>query len=532
MSTSLVLLAVYIANNAEYFLSDSTSAYYKFVTGLIFQHIILAIRENWFIALILMGIAMVLVFIRERFKDMYLLYTVLKYVFRTTFFSLLFYYATGNAHLIPGYVACAVVFVFCDYVRRLYENLVDTGGIRWFGLLSLVLFVLMFFNNRIYVDLATFNGQMLLAVFGKWYTALFLMAVTVGAYVITHCFLDTYRAETTFEEMTYISLASSLLVVFSAGCFYVGYSWLVLAAYFVAMCIYLSNNGPRPGKYEAFKQDMRNYLTLPLMAVGVSLCIIDGHFGKFFVALAFVASVALGFLLQKKIRRISDKGVRNSWMYTAILSLVYINTAVRLWTFHFSAYLVIIMGVVCAALIAIIWVANYNPQVYLDNKYLEKFQYAVPALFVVICLVVFAHGGSTVKIDLDGLDNATVDAEAHGDDNGVESLSYVWVVDSETLKNSVEGKKDSAEDKIKDTEESEKVEDSEETKDSDDKSNEEEEAKAHGYTDINSGDEIALRSGLLKIVCEDENGIKTTVKRWCYVPEEPVTPYELPKIPE
>lgn len=531
VSSSIMLLAVHVINNYTSFVSDETADYYKFFRSLVFQHMILEFKETWGIAVTLLAIAIVLVFIRERFSEVFLVYGVLKYLFRTTFFSLLFYYATGNVQLIFGYVACALVFVFTDYLRRVYGNLTDNGGKRWFAVLSIILFVLMFFNYDIYVSLATFKAQMLLSVFGKWYTALFLLVVTVVAYVVTQCFLHNYKAEATFDYITYIALASSVLVAFSAGCFYVGYGWIALAIYLVTMCLYLGVAGPRPGKYDAFQKDKKKYLTLPLIAAGFSLCIIDGHFGKLFVALAFVVSVALGALFWNKIRKIPYTGKRNKWMYTALLALLYINTAVRLWTFHLSLYLLVIMAVVCAALIAIIWVANYNPDVYLRNKYLEWFQYAVPALFLALCLVVFAHGGSTVELEMHGAESVTVEAEAHGDDNSVESVTYMWVMDSDTLKSSVDGEKAVDEDEDvegEDPEDTEAAEDTEETEKSEE-SEEKEESK--GYKDIKSGDELEVRTGLLKIICEDANGIKTTVKRWCYVPEELTTPYQFPEFP-
>ncbi len=528
VSSVAFFLAAYVAQNLGSFISADTADYYDFVIGLIMEHIALSLFENKIVVIILFVISIVLVFIRGRFTKLDLLYTVLKYQFRVLLFSLLFYFATGNIHVIIGYVAVALAFIFCDVLRSAYAKVSDNVGMRWLGLFSIILFVLKLINNDIYNDLATFHSHKLAGAFGTWYTALFLMVVTVGALVVTHVFQDNYKAESTFEEMTYFALASFVLVAFFAGCFYVGYSWLVMALFFVFACIYIAYNGPRPGKFEEFKKEFSKFKLLPLVAAAVSFCILEAHFGKFFVAFAFVISIVLGIMLGKKILGIENSGRRDAWMYTLILTLLYANTAVRMWTSHCSAYLIIIMGVVCAVLCAIIWVANYNPEVYLENAFLTVFQLAVPVLYLVLCLVVFAHGGSTVKIDVDGVEKITVEAEAHGKENEIKSLSYMWITDSDSLDESLNvpvAEKAEEEEAAEDAEEAEAEEESEDASDK-------KKDKKDKYIEIESGDEIKIRTGLLKIVAEDENGIKTTVKRWCYVPDESRTPYELPELPE
>ena len=497
VSSPALLMLFFVLEHLDSFISGDTVDYYSFVTGLIFDHILLSISENLILTVVLAAVALVLVFIRDKFKKYPFLFTVLKYQFRTVLFALLFFFATGNVQIVGGYVAGAMVFIFCDFIRKVYSNLIDNVGIRWFGLFSLVLAALMFVNNGIYSAIASFTLQGLMDVFGKWYVALFLLVVTVGAFIVTHCFQDNYKAETTFEETTYVALASFIPVLFFAGSFYAGMGWVFVALYLAFVIFYMGHKGPLPGKYESFKQDFSKYKTVPVAAVMTSFVIIEAHYGKFFMAAVFALSLVFGWMLGKKCLEIKNESKKNSWLYTLILGLLYLNTLMRMLTFHSSVYLMVVMAVVCAVLIAVIWVVNYNPDVYLHNKYLAMFQYAVPALFLVLCLIAFVHGGTSVSLEADN-DTVIVEAEAQGKENDITELSYIWVVDAETLGESMSNADD-------------------------------EESK---YIKIESGAEIELQTGMLKIVAVDANGVKTTTKRWYDISEEGVTPFELPQLAE
>lgn len=123
-------------------------------------------------------------------------------------------------------------------------------------------------------------------------------------------------------------------------------------------------------------------------------------------------------------------------------------------------------------------IINHNPNIYEENFLITVGQFILPVFYLIIALLVFAHGGSDIDVVVeDGY--IQVEIEADGKDNTITEAKYCWLDDITEV----------ADDLIDES--------------------------ATEYMSLSSNRNIRARDGLLKIIVEDQNGVRTVKKLWC-----------------
>lgn len=408
------------------------------------------------------------------------IHTLFEYQFTILFYSLVWAALFNNADLNLAYIIFAVLFFMGDIVRKVYDEdkiLGNKAGKRCLGWFSFVLMLAAVFNLQISEQLGAFDFDMVIALFSRWSTFLFLFVVSLAALISISLIEPSLKSGCAYEKSFLLTVASIIPVIFVSGRICVSYRWAILLCYFAYVLISVIKVGPRVLD-DKYKYTIYDYLPVPILSISCVFLMLEAQYGKVLIAAIFLLSTLILVLAFKRIANIDDDGKLFTRCISSVIIWLYVNTLPRIWLFHhhYSAY--IIISVITVVFWIVIHVINYNPDIYEDNFNLTFGELALPALYLVIALVVFAYGGSHIDMTVeDGY--VQVEIEADGKENTITEAKYCWISDMTEFADDILNK------------------------------------KTTDYISLTENQSIEVKDGLLKIIVEDQNGVRTIKKRWC-----------------
>ena len=408
------------------------------------------------------------------------IHTLFEYQFTILFYSLVWAALFDNADLNLAYIIFAVLFLMGDLVRKVYDEdktLGNKAGKRCMGWFSFILMLAAIFNLQVAEQLEAFDFDMVTVLFSKWSTFLFLFIMSLAVLISVSLIEPYLRTGYAYEKSVLLTVTSIIPVIFVSTRICVGYRWALLICYFAYVLISVIKIGPR-ALDDKYTYTINDYLPVPILSISSIFLMLEAQYGKVLIAAIFLISTLILVLVYKSLNNIDDDGKLFTRCISSVIIWLYVNTLPRLWLFHhhYSAY--IIISVITVAFWIVIHVLNYNPGIYEDNFNLTFGELALPVLYLVIALVVFAYGGSHIDVVVED-EYIQIAIEADGEDNTIAEAKYCWIKDM--------------------------------TEFADDILNE----KTTGYTSLTENQSIKAEDGLLKIIVEDQNGVKTIKKRWC-----------------
>lgn len=408
------------------------------------------------------------------------IHTLFEYQFTILFYSLVWAALFDNADLNLAYIIFAVLFLMGDLVRKVYDEdktLGNKAGKRCMGWFSFILMLAAIFNLQVAEQLEAFDFDMVTVLFSKWSTFLFLFIMSLAVLISVSLIEPYLRTGYAYEKSVLLTVTSIIPVIFVSTRICVGYRWALLICYFAYVLISVIKIGPR-ALDDKYTYTINDYLPVPILSISSIFLMLEAQYGKVLIAAIFLISTLILALVYKSLNNIDDDGKLFTRCISSVIIWLYVNTLPRLWLFHhhYSAY--IIISVITVAFWIVIHVINYNPGIYEDNFNLTFGELALPVLYLVIALVVFAYGGSHIDVVVEN-EYIQIAIEADGEDNTITEAKYCWIKDM--------------------------------TEFADDILNE----KTTGYTSLTENQSIKAEDGLLKIIVEDQNGVKTIKKRWC-----------------
>lgn len=408
------------------------------------------------------------------------IHTLFEYQFTILFYSLVWAALFDNADLNLAYIIFAVLFLMGDLVRKVYDEdktLGNKAGKRCMGWFSFILMLAAIFNLQVAEQLEAFDFDMVTVLFSKWSTFLFLFIMSLAVLISVSLIEPYLRTGYAYEKSVLLTVTSIIPVIFVSTRICVGYRWALLICYFAYVLISVIKIGPR-ALDDKYTYTINDYLPVPILSISSIFLMLEAQYGKVLIAAIFLISTWILVLVYKSLNNIDDDGKLFTRCISSVIIWLYVNTLPRLWLFHhhYSAY--IIISVITVAFWIVIHVLNYNPGIYEDNFNLTFGELALPVLYLVIALVVFAYGGSHIDVVVEN-EYIQIAIEADGEDNTIAEAKYCWIKDM--------------------------------TEFADDILNE----KTTGYTSLTENQSIKAEDGLLKIIVEDQNGVKTIKKRWC-----------------
>lgn len=421
-----------------------------------------------------------LVIIRDKLIKHPFIHTLFEYQFTILFYSLVWAALFDNADLNLAYIIFAVLFLMGDLVRKVYDEdktLGNKAGKRCMGWFSFILMLAAIFNLQVAEQLEAFDFDMVTVLFSKWSTFLFLFIMSLAVLISVSLIEPYLRTGYAYEKSVLLTVTSIIPVIFVSTRICVGYRWALLICYFAYVLISVIKIGPR-ALDDKYTYTINDYLPVPILSISSIFLMLEAQYGKVLIAAIFLISTLILVLVYKSLNNIDDDGKLFTRCISSVIIWLYVNTLPRLWLFHhhYSAY--IIISVITVAFWIVIHVLNYNPGIYEDNFNLTFGELALPVLYLVIALVVFAYGGSHIDVVVEN-EYIQIAIEADGEDNTITEAKYCWIKDM--------------------------------TEFADDILNE----KTTGYTSLTENQSIKAEDGLLKIIVEDQNGVKTIKKRWC-----------------
>lgn len=408
------------------------------------------------------------------------IHTLFEYQFTILFYSLVWAALFDNADLNLAYIIFAVLFLMGDLVRKVYDEdktLGNKAGKRCMGWFSFILMLAAIFNLQVAEQLEAFDFDMVTVLFSKWSTFLFLFIMSLAVLISVSLIEPYLRTGYAYEKSVLLTVTSIIPVIFVSTRICVGYRWALLICYFAYVLISVIKIGPR-ALDDKYTYTINDYLPVPILSISSIFLMLEAQYGKVLIAAIFLISTLILVLVYKSLNNIDDDGKLFTRCISSVIIWLYVNTLPRLWLFHhhYSAY--IIISVITVTFWIVIHVLNYNPGIYEDNFNLTFGELALPVLYLVIALVVFAYGGSHIDVVVEN-EYIQIAIEADGEDNTIAEAKYCWIKDM--------------------------------TEFVDDILNE----KTTGYTSLTENQSIKAEDGLLKIIVEDQNGVKTIKKRWC-----------------
>lgn len=408
------------------------------------------------------------------------IHTLFEYQFTILFYSLVWAALFDNADLNLAYIIFAVLFLMGDLVRKVYDEdktLGNKAGKRCMGWFSFILMLAAIFNLQVAEQLEAFDFDMVTVLFSKWSTFLFLFIMSLAVLISVSLIEPYLRTGYAYEKSVLLTVTSIIPVIFVSTRICVGYRWALLICYFAYVLISVIKIGPR-ALDDKYTYTINDYLPVPILSISSIFLMLEAQYGKVLIAAIFLISTLILVLVYKSLNNIDDDGKQFTRCISSVIIWLYVNTLPRLWLFHhhYSAY--IIISVITVAFWIVIHVLNYNPGIYEDNFNLTFGELALPVLYLVIALVIFAYGGSHIDVVVEN-EYIQIAIEADGEDNTIAEAKYCWIKDM--------------------------------TEFADDILNE----KTTGYTSLTENQSIKAEDGLLKIIVEDQNGVKTIKKRWC-----------------
>lgn len=408
------------------------------------------------------------------------IHTLFEYQFTILFYSLVWAALFDNADLNLAYIIFAVLFLMGDLVRKVYDEdktLGNKAGKRCMGWFSFILMLAAIFNLQVAEQLEAFDFDMVTVLFSKWSTFLFLFIMSLAVLISVSLIEPYLRTGYAYEKSVLLTVTSIIPVIFVSTRICVGYRWALLICYFAYVLISVIKIGPR-ALDDKYTYTINDYLPVPILSISSIFLMLEAQYGKVLIAAIFLISTLILVLVYKSLNNIDDDGKQFTRCISSVIIWLYVNTLPRLWLFHhhYSAY--IIISVITVAFWIVIHVLNYNPGIYEDNFNLTFGELALPVFYLVIALVVFAYGGSHIDMTVeDGY--VQVEIEADGKNNSITEAKYCWIKDTTELADDILNK------------------------------------KTTDYISLTENQSIKIEDGLLKIVVEDQNGVKTIKKRWC-----------------
>lgn len=401
------------------------------------------------------------------------IHTLFEYQFTILFYSLVWAALFDNADLNLAYIIFAVLFLMGDLVRKVYDEdktLGNKAGKRCMGCFSFILMLAAIFNLQVAEQLEAFDFDMVTVLFSKWSTFLFLFIMSLAVLISVSLIEPYLRTGYAYEKSVLLTVTSIIPVIFVSTRICVGYRWALLICYFAYVLISVIKIGPR-ALDDKYTYTINDYLPVPILSISSIFLMLEAQYGKVLIAAIFLISTLILVLVYKSLNNIDDDGKLFTRCISSVIIWLYVNTLPRLWLFHhhYSAY--IIISVITVAFWIVIHVLNYNPGIYEDNFNLTFGELALPVLYLVIALVVFAYGGSHIDVVVEN-EYIQIAIEADGEDNTITEAKYCWIKDM--------------------------------TEFADDILNE----KTTGYTSLTENQSIKAEDGLLKIIVEDQNGVK------------------------
>lgn len=414
--------------------------------------------------------------------------TLADYQFPIVFYSVIWSVLFRNPDLNLAYFLFALVYMMGDVVRRVYDERPASGGKAGklcFGLFSLMMLLVVLMNARMGAQLRSFDFHTVGELFSRWSVFLFLFTVAAAVLICTVLIETSLREGYAYEKMFLITTLSVLPVIFVSARVCVGYRWALLICYFVYVLIAVTRVGPRASDKKRY-YEVSAFLPVPIGSLAVIFLLLAAQYGKVLTAAVFLLSTGLlawalnslrraaGEVRMRIIRRTKEVPVTVTCL---VILWLYVNTLSRLWLLRQRDSAVLVISAVTVLFLALAWVVKRNPGVYEKNKLVTFGHLIFPVLYLGIALSVFAYGGSDIGITAaDG--RVQIEVEAEGKDNAVVEAGYCWFDD---LKGAVNDLIDES---------------------------------GAEYTPLPSEKDIEVRKGLLKVVVEDQKGVRTVKRRW------------------
>lgn len=425
-------------------------------------------------------VSVFLVIVRGKLVKHPFVHTLLEYQFSILLYSILWSALFENADLNLAYALYALVFIMGDLVRKVYdedETLGNKAGKRCFGLFSFVLLLVVILNSQVSVQLKLFDFNAVIELFSRWSTFLFLFIVSLVVLISIALIETSLKKGYAYEKIVLLTITSILPVIFVSTKICVSYRWALLICYFVYVLISVTRIGPRAfdDKYEYTISD---YIPVPLISLSGIFLMLEAQHGKILIAAVLLISTWILVLTFKRISTLDDETKQFARGISAAIIWLYANTLSRLWLFHHHYSVFIVISVITIIFLIVVRIINHNPNIYEENILITVGQFILPVFYLVIALVIFAHGGSDIDVFIeDGY--IQVEIEADGKDNSITEAKYCWLEDITEV----------ADDLIDET--------------------------TTEYMNLSSNRSIRVRDGLLKIIVEDQNGVRTVKKLWC-----------------
>ena len=493
-------IAKYVTLNIRYYIIISTLFFeciyiIKHWSGFDFEYIgdnLGSIIENTFsqiseycqenlVFVVSAGIVSVfLVIVRGKLIKHPFVHTLLEYQFSILLYSILWSALFENADLNFAYILFSIVFIMGDLVRKVYDEdktLGNKAGKRCFGLFSFILLLAVILNSQIAVQLKLFDFYAVIELFSRWSTFLFLFIVSLVVLISVSLIETSLKKGYAYEKIVLLTITSILPVIFVSTKVCVSYRWAILICYFIYVLISATRIGPRAfdDKYEYTISD---YLPIPLISLSGVFLLLESQHGKILIAAVLLISTWILVLTFKRISNLDDETKQFTRGISAVIAWLYVNTLSRLWLFHHHYSVFIVISVTTIVFLVVIRIINHNPNIYEKNILITLGQFILPVFYLIIALLVFAHGGSDIDVVVeDGYIH--VEIEADGKDNTITEAKYCWFDDITEV----------ADDLIDES--------------------------ATEYMSLSSNRNIRVRDGLLKIIVEDQNGVRTVKKLWC-----------------
>lgn len=423
-------------------------------------------------------VAVLLVIVRGKLKEHPFLHTVLEYQFTIVFYSILWAALFHNADFGFVYILYALVFLMGDIVRKVYddgETLGDKAGKRSFGFFSFLLLVYTVFNPQMAARCQAFDFQTVTALLCRWSVFLFLFLVSLVVLVSIACIETSLVKGYAYEKMMLLTTTSILPVVFVCARSCVRYRWVVLLCYFVYVLIAVTRIAPRALE-DTRRYTWTDFLPMPCVSLSMVFLLIEAQYGK--VAIAAVLLVSTWLLVLVWQRTGSREKEEKQYMLSLSSAIVwlYINTLSRLWLFHWHISACIVMTVVTILFIAVVYLLHHNPEIYEENDTILFGQFLLPLLYVGIAGSILMSGGSDVELIVeDGYIQVKIETET---EHTVAEAKYCWLTDM--------------------TEVADDIVHENETE----------------YLPLSENQKIRVQEGLLKIIVEDQEGIRVVKKQW------------------
>lgn len=432
------------------------------------------------LVLILAVVTIICMLIRKKFVDYPFIHTVMEYIFWGVLLSVLVYALTQNLQAFIAYIICALIYIMGDVLRKVYteEGMLGTkAGKRCFVFFSVILIALMIVNPIAHEQLMNFRLMWLVELFGSWSVFLVLFIVTVAALVLT-CLVDSSMfGGSAYEKYVLIGIASMLPVIFVSAKVYTAYRGAILIAYFVYVLLAATRMGPNNANAKRYYV-ITDLLPLPIVSATVIFLVIEARYGKLLLAAVLVFSTAIAARIVKCLLDIDNTAKQFAYATATAIIWLYVNTLTRLAHFHRHFVPIIVISVVTVVFLVVVCAINRNPDIYQSNSLVTKGQVILPLLLLVVALTSFVQGGSNIKLETEGDDEVRIEVSADGKNNSIVDAKYCQL--------------DSLGAVVRDIYNDEETE----------------------YTFFRDDTRVEIEKGLLKIVVEDEYGVKTTKKIW------------------